>query len=93
MRQIKLELEPELSACIETKAKQEYQKTLSELLKTGKDRELRERLGLLRLFLETTDFKRLREEYEKHLVSERRVRFTLHLEKGKPEYKIELTHK
>jgi len=93
MGQLKIELEPELSACIETKARQEYQKTLSELLKADENGELRERLELLRLFLETTDFKRLREEYEKYLVSGRQVRLTLRLEKNKPGYKIELTHK
>jgi len=93
MGQLKIELEPELSACIETKARQEYQKTLSELLKADENGELRERLELLRLFLETTDFKRLREDYEKYLVSGRQVRLTLRPKKNKPGYKIELTHK
>ena len=55
IRQMNIEIEPELSACIETKAKREYQKTLSELLKKGEEEELRERLEILRLFLEATD--------------------------------------
>ena len=36
IKQMNIEIEPELSACIETKAKREYQETLSELLKKDK---------------------------------------------------------
>jgi len=86
-----IDIEPELSACIETKAKREYQKTLSQLLTEAEDKELQERLETLRLFLETTDFKRLREEYEKHLIAGRRVRFRLRLEEDKPRYEVQVT--
>lgn len=89
MRQI--ELEPELSACIETKARREYQKTLSQILKGNEDEKLKERLEALRLFLETADFKKLREEYEKYLVAGRQVKFMLRLENGRPRYEIEIT--
>jgi len=88
---MKIDLEPELSACIETKAKREYQKTLSQLLTEAEDEELQERLETLRLFLGTADFKRLREEYEKYLIAGRQVRFTLRLEKGKPRYQVKVT--
>jgi hypothetical protein len=88
---MKIDLEPELSACVETKAKREYQKTLGKLLTEAEGEELQERLETLRLFLETTDFKRLREEYEKYLIAGRRVRFTLRLEKGKPRYEVKVT--
>jgi len=88
---MKIELEPELSACIETKAKRAYQKTLSALLRKGEESELRERLETLRLFLQTTGFKQLRGEYEKHLIAGRRVRFILHLEEGKPKYDMKIT--
>ena len=87
---IKIEIEPELSVCIETKAKREYQKTLSELLNKGEERELRERLETLRLFLEATDFRELRKEYERHLLEGRQVKFILHLIKGKPKYEMKV---
>jgi len=45
----------------------------------------------LRLFLEATDFKGLREEYEKYLVAGRQVKFILHLEKGNTKYEIKIT--
>jgi hypothetical protein len=90
-KQVKIEIEPELSACIETKAKREYQKTVSALLKKGEQSELQERLEVLRLFLETTDFKQLRGEYEKYLTAGRRVRFILRREEGKPKYDMKMT--
>ncbi len=86
-----INIEPELSACIETKAKREYQKTLGKLLKELENKELQERLEILRLFLETTDFKRLREEYEKHLIAGRRVRFTLRLEECRVKYEVKVS--
>ena len=81
-----IEIEPELSACVETKARRQYEQILSELLKKGEEERLAEKLEILRLFLESTDFSKLRNEYEKHLLEERGVKFTLHLEKGKPKY-------
>ncbi len=91
MRYIKIEIEPELSACIETKAKREYQKTLREILKKGEQSDLQKQLETLRLFLQTTDFRQLREEYERHLIAGRRVRFIVHLEEGKPKYDMKIT--
>jgi hypothetical protein len=86
-----IDIEPELSDCIETKAKREYQKTLGKLLKETGNEELQERLETLRLFLETTDFKRLREEYEEYLIAGRRVRFTLRLAEGKAKYEVKVS--
>ena len=88
---MKIELEPELSACIETKAKSEYQETLRGLLKKGSKSELQERLETLRLSLKTTDFERLRKKYERHLTASKRVRFILYLEEGKPKYYMKIT--
>jgi hypothetical protein len=76
---------------VETKAKGEYQKTLSEILNKGEDKELQQRLEILRLFLETTDFKQLRKEYETRLIEGKQVKFILHLVKGKPKYKIKIS--
>ena len=85
-----IEIEPELSACVETKARQEYEKTLSEVLKKGEEGKLLEKLEILRLFLETTDFSGLRKEYERYLLQGKRVKFILHLVKGKPKYEVEI---
>jgi hypothetical protein len=63
---------------------------LSELLNKGEERELRERLETLRLFLEATDFRELRKEYERHLLEGRQVKFILHLIKGKPKYEMKV---
>lgn len=85
-----IEIEPELAACIETKAKQEYHRTLRELLEKGEDDRLKDRLETLRLFLEGTDFKALREKYEIYLTQGKRVKFFIYLEAGKPEYEMKV---
>jgi len=86
-----IELEPELSACIETRARREYQKTFNELLEQDANERLQERLELLRLFLESTDFGKLRSEYENYLAAGKKVKFILQLANGEPEYKIQIT--
>jgi len=60
-----IELKPSLSSCIEALSKKEYERTLDLLLKGGSvNEELGEKLGVLRLFLESTDFSELRKHYE-----------------------------
>jgi hypothetical protein len=85
-----IEIEPELSACIETKAKREYNRTLSELIKRGEDDKLEEKLETLRLFLEGTDFKKLREKYEDYLTQGKRVKFLIYLDAGMLGSKMEV---
>ena len=85
-----IELEPELSACIETKAKREYQKNLSRLLNKGNNKGFQEKSELLRLFLESTDFGKLRSQYEQYLAQGKKVKFILQLANGKPEYKMQV---
>lgn len=89
----RIELEPELDACIETKAKREYNRILSQLLKKGEQAELAEELDILRLFLESADFNKLRSESEKHLVEGKNVKFILSLEKGKSKYQMKVSAK
>ena len=91
VEQIKIEIEPELTACIETKARQEYQDILRRLLRNGKDEKLEAKLEILRLFLETTDFNHLRKEYENYLVAGKQVKLILHLDKNQPMYEIKIT--
>jgi hypothetical protein len=87
---IYVELEPDLFACVEMQARMQYNRISSELLKGSRQKELEEKFEILRLFLKTADFNRLRSESEKHLVEGRRVVFTVHLEKGKPEYEMKV---
>ena len=63
---------------------------MSELLKKGGGPDLEEKLELLKLFLESTDFNKLRSEFEKHLVAGKKVKFILHLEEGKPKYEMKI---
>ena len=88
---IRIELVPTLSSCIETTAKREYQKSVSDYLEIGEeDKDLEERIELLRMFLESTDFRELRSESEKYLIEGRDVRFMLYLEEGKPKYEMKI---
>ena len=85
-----VELEPELEACVETQAKRQFNQISSELLNKDEQEELAEKLEILRLFLESADFSKLRSESEKRLLEGRGVKFILHLEKGKPEYEMKI---
>ena len=88
---IYVEIEPELSACIETKAKRQYNQILSELLNKGEEGELTEKLEILRLFLKSADFSKLRSKSEKYLLKGRGVKFILYLVEGEPTYEIKIT--
>jgi hypothetical protein len=89
MKMVCIELKPNLSSCIETLSKQEYEQTLNLLLKRGPvDKELGERLEVLRLFLEATDFGHLRSQYEGYLAEGKKVTFLIYPEKVKVSYKL-----
>jgi hypothetical protein len=89
MKLIPVELKPRLSCCIETLSKQEYERTLNLILKKGAIEEaLGERLEVLRLFLESTDFGHLRSLYEGFLTDGKEVTFLIFPEEGKVTYKL-----
>jgi len=89
MKIVPIELKPDLSNCIETLSKKEYERTLNLLLKEGSVNEkLAERLEVLRLFLESTDFGRLRSQYEGYLAEGKKVTFLIYPEEGKASYKL-----
>jgi hypothetical protein len=89
MKMVPIELKPNLSSCIETLSKQEYERTLSLLLKKKPiDEGLGERLEVLRLFLESTDFGHLRSQYEGYLTEGKKVTFLIYLEEGKVSYQL-----
>ena len=84
-----IELIPDLSHCIETVARREHAAILRQLLATPKGHEdLENRLEILRLFLKTADFKKLRAESEKQLTEGKGVRFLVYLEAGMPQYQM-----
>jgi len=84
-----IELKPSLSSCIETLSKKEYERTLNLLPKKGPaNEEVGERLEVLRLFLKSTDFSRLRSQYEGHLMEGKKVTFLIYSEEGKAGYKL-----
>lgn len=88
---MEIRLEPTLSSCIETTARQEYEVILGTLLKTGQeDKALEDRLELLRVFLESADFRRLRSLSEKSLLHGRRVEFLLRSTESALGYEIEM---
>jgi len=86
---LKIELVPDLSHCIETVAKREYREATAKLLAVPKENnELGKRIELLRTFLETMDFRKLRQESEKYLVEGRTVKLIFYLENGTPKYEM-----
>jgi len=86
---VPIELKPNLSSCIETLSKKEYERTLNLLLKEGcADEELGKRLEVLRLFLESTDFGYLRSQYEGYLTEGKKVIFLIYPEEGKVSYQL-----
>jgi hypothetical protein len=88
---LRIELLPDLSHCIETVAKKEYQKVLNRLLEGAGSEELEQAAELLRLFLETTDFRKLRTESERHLTEGKRVKFIIYLDDGVSKYSMQVT--
>jgi len=86
---VPIKLKPNLSSCIETLSKKEYERTLNLLLKKGPiDEGLGERLEVLRLFLESTDFGYLRSQYEGYLTEGKKVTFLIYPEEGKVSYQL-----
>jgi len=89
MKMFPIELKPNLSTCIETLSKKEYEQTLNLLLKEGcSDEELGKRLEVLKLFLQSTDFGHLRSQYEGYLTEGKKVIFLIYPEEGKVSYKL-----
>ena len=86
-----IELTPTLDQCIETTARQEFSRSAAEYMQGGaENRELAERIELLRTFLEAADFKKLRSESEKHLTEGSTVKYILYKEKGRLKYEMKV---
>jgi hypothetical protein len=85
----RIELSPSLSHCIETTAREEFWNSVSQYMETGQEnRRLEGRIQLLKAFLESMDFRKLRSQSERYLVKGRKVKFVISWEKGKPSYEM-----
>ena len=84
-----IELFPSLSHCIETTARKEFWNSVNQNMESGReDKELEEKIGLLKAFLESMDFKKLRSQSEGYLVEGKQVKFVISWKEGKPSYEI-----
>jgi hypothetical protein len=82
-----IELVPSLSHCIETVAKEAYWNMVNKYMRNEpEDKEVTRQIELLKAFLETMDFRRLRSESEMHLVEGRNVKFVVYWQDNKPSY-------
>ena len=84
-----IELFPSLSHCIETTARDEFWNSVNSYMESGqKNNELEEKIKLLKAFLESMDFKKLRSESEKQLIEGKTVKFVIRWQEAKPSYDI-----
>jgi hypothetical protein len=84
-----IELLPDLSHCIETVAKQEFWSSVSDYMANDQENpELKDKIELLKAFLETMDFGKLRSESEQYLIQGKRVKFSVYWEEDKPHYEM-----
>ena len=71
-----IELFPSLSHCIETTAREEFWNSVNQYMESGRDdKKLEEKIELLKAFLESADFKKLRSQSERYLVEGKKVKF------------------
>jgi len=88
-RKTQVELVPDLMHCVETMAKREHQKLAKAYIEENKvDSESEEKIELLRSFLETANFKKLRKESEAYLLKGEKVKFILLRENGETTYRL-----
>ena len=86
---VQIELIPDLSHCIETVARKEYENLASGYLEAGKGgSEFEEKIEMLRGFLESADFRKLRQQSEEYLLKGQKIKFILYRERGKAKHKM-----
>jgi len=84
-----IELFPSLSHCIETTAREEFWNSVNQHMKGGQEgKKLEEKIELLKAFLKSMDFKRLRSQSERYLVEGKQVKFVISWKAGKPSYEM-----
>jgi hypothetical protein len=87
----RIELLPDLSHCVQTRARQEYTAVMSRIMSGDESSGLEDRLELLKSFLEEADFSRLRRESEAHLTQGRRVKFVVSRSAGPRKWTARMT--
>ena len=84
-----IELFPSLSHCIETTAREEFWNSVNQHMKGGQeDKKLEEKIELLKAFLESMDFKKLRSQSERYLTEGKQVKFAIFWKEGKLSYEM-----
>ena len=84
-----IELFPSLSHCIETTTREEFWNSVNQYMEgRQEDKKLERRIELLKAFLESMDFKKLRSQSEKHLIKGKKVKFVICWKEGKPSYEM-----
>jgi hypothetical protein len=84
-----IELFPSLSHCIETTAREAFWNLANQYMEgRQEDRKLEEKIELLKAFLESMDFKKLRSQSERYLIEGKEVRFVISWKEGKPSYEM-----
>jgi len=86
----RLKIVPELNECIETKARKEYQRVCDLVMQGNKEDALPRRLELLRVFLESADFRKLRSDSEPLLAEGKRITFVISQRSGRAVCKMEV---
>ncbi len=88
-----IELFPSLSHCIETTAREEFWNSVNQYMEGEQaTKELEAKIELLKAFLESMDFKKLRSQSEKHLIQGKTVKFVICWKEGKPSYEMVVTN-
>ena len=82
-----VELFPTLAHCIETVAREEFWNLVNKYMES-EDEELQSNIELLKAFLESMDFKKLRSESERYLIQGKIVQFTINWKDNKPSYEM-----
>jgi len=84
-----IELFPSLSHCIETAAREEFWNSVNQYMESGQeDKKLEEKIELLKTFLESVDFKKLRSQSERYLIEGKQVKFVISWKEGKSSYEM-----
>ncbi len=84
-----IELFPSLSHCIEDTARKKFWNLTNQYMEGGhKDKKLEQRIELLKNFLESMNFKKLRSQSERYLVDGRKIKFVISWRDGKANYEI-----
>jgi hypothetical protein len=88
---MEIQFEPDLAHCIQSLAESEYEQAQRELLQKEEDGYLQQKFEVLKLFLQSADFGKLRSAYEKHLVEGKKVKFRVRSIDGQLEFEWDIS--